>query len=220
MIHATTPRMTLVGELLLSVIRRRLPMGLEESGAGDYYAQRLARGETFPPYAQLIARAILDHKTDASAVIEIGAGLGELPFLLAAEGFETWAVERSEARFEASRELHAKLAEVDDDFVDRAHILCGEFPCPITGTSPATSIMISTGLVFDATVEHETRLVDAMLGYRHVIVDVSRLVRYRSSPQAWAPVERRFLDAGFRVRRVLYEYVKPTDGGKVIWYEK
>ncbi len=209
-----------VGRHLLAVIERRLALGLRESGLEAYYASRLSSGNAFPSYVRLIARAIAEGGPGRDMIMEVGAGLGELPMLLAAHGFCTCALERNKLRVAAIEELRSALAGDIPGFADRVTIHRGSFPCGVPGVDPANTLLISTCLVFTPKPGEEEDVVRGMLEYGSVIVDVARLVRYRRLPSQWPEVEERFAAAGYSVRSTIQQYVGENTGGKVIWYER
>ncbi len=215
-----TPQMAQVAEALLSVIRRRLPMGLKESGLENYYAVRLDGRHALRHYSRAIAHAIVEDHPNVELIVDIGTGLGELPFLLAAEGFRTMAVERNKGRFAALLDLYDVLSAIYPQFGSLALTKNGDFPCEIEGYTPSHSLLISTGLIATTTAEQEQRILAGMFEYKSVIVDVAQLVRHRPDPQDWPEVEKLFIDAGYRTRRVIYEYLNPSKPFKAIWYER
>jgi len=219
---ARTPQMAKVSAEVLEAIRRHTPDGAQ-SGIGNYYFVRLGGTEGLPHYARLIAKALVDNPPDVDVILEAGAGLAELPFLLSAEGFSTCAIERNPYCFKAIEDLRGKLSAIYPDFADRARAYFGVFPCDIEGVDPARTMLISTCLMFTSTQEQEDRHIEGMMGYHSIIVDVARLVRFRPHPKDWPAIERLFLDAGYREVRVIQEYTSARlgdGGGKVIWYEK
>ncbi len=216
----STPQMARVGETLLRVIARRLPMGLKESGAQNYYARRVRQGFAFERYTTAISAAVVNERPNYELMVDVGSGMGELPFLLAVEGFRTLAIERNALRFAALTDFHSELAKLFPEFAARAQIHRGDFPCPVVGLIPDHSLLTATSLVATTTPEQERRIMTALLEYRALIVDVAQLVHYRPNPEEWPTVERYFKDAGFNVRREIFTETAIEPLSRVIWFER
>lgn len=210
----------LIEQAMFDVMRERLPMGLRESGLENYYASRLTSGEAIPHYVRHIVKAILTHGAHADSVLEVGAGLGELPFWLAAEGVDGWALERNQYRYITATHYLDRLIELLPSMEKTAHLVRGDFPCAMPRIVPSRTLLVSTCLVFTATDEQEKHIVDGMMQYGSVIVDLARLVKYRRKPEEWPPVAQRFLDNGFEEVQIIDEYVGSETGGKIVWYRK
>lgn len=92
----------------LDFLRRRIDeMGLTASGAYDYYAQRLDKGEAFMPYERAVMRDVIALRP--SRVVHAGIGIGPVTAALARAGIPAVGYEKDKARFAAAEALRDEL---------------------------------------------------------------------------------------------------------------
>ena len=82
-----------LNSLLLPILRERIDrLGETESGAYNFYVQRLNRENLLANYEIEIVKRFMERGMVSGGVHEIGSGLGQLPFIFAFNGVQRWAM--------------------------------------------------------------------------------------------------------------------------------
>ena len=160
-------------------------LGAEESGLGGFYEARLTRGFILNHYEIDLANLFATEWHDFEHYVEVGAGMGELAFLLGALGFSVIAIEGDRKRFAAMRELRTVLSakypgvaqvRIFNDFFpnslpvqDYSRSVCF-LPCVIADDSPGVDVELS--------------LFRGMRLFRANVIDMTRLIHYRRTPES------------------------------------
>ena len=176
-------------ELLLPALRRRMDeLGVDASGAYNFYERRLRENRIFSEYEVRLVRNLVEQLGPIDQIHEIGCGWGQLVFLLAWCGYDTVGFEIDARRFHGGEFLRQALMEIDRDRVIRAKLRNEFFP-PLDRPSGIRNLVISTNLVVDDPHLVEEQIVWALRRYHYAILDVDRFCRLRQ------PYERQELIA-------------------------
>lgn len=192
--------------LLLPIMRYRVEkLGLEESGAFNFYRSRLESGRVFCDYEIRLVQAVIERMPSPLEVHEIGCGWGQLVFLLAWCGYRTTGFEIDIRRFRGGEFLHRLLCQIDPECGERA-VIRNEFFPPLDRPDPARSLAIATNVVVSNPQFVEEQMLWALRRYRYAVLDIDRFCRLRQQeerPAFIAGVERMglrdrglFCDAG------------------------
>ena len=161
--------------ILLPVARMRLQtMGLDDSGAYNFYEVRLGHGTLFADYELEIARRVDALSPRPALVHEIGVGWGQLSFLLSALGMDTVALEGDRRRYAAGAALHAVIEAGDPGLAQHCRVLYERFPSPDLDPTGATAL--ATNLVFTTGPAERAAMIAALRRYEAVIIDVDRFL--------------------------------------------
>jgi len=155
-----------------------------ESGLDRFYEARLERGFILNHYEIDLANLFAAEWHHFEHYVEVGAGMGELGFLLGALGFSVVAIEGDRKRFAGMAAMQtalsakypgvAKVRLVNDFFPkslpdqDYSRSICF-LPCVIANDSPGVEIELS--------------LFPGMRLFGPDIIDMTRLVHYRRTPE-------------------------------------
>lgn len=188
-----------LSDLVIPVLRHRLErVGLDASGAYNFYNVRVQRSELFLNYELALARALLSHGTKFRQVHEIGSGFGQLMFLLGWNGFETVGFESDRKRAKTARDLKGILALVDPELTKNVQLLEAEFPSPAAPRPEAQSLLLTTNLVATRTVPQQLVILGEMRKYPYVLVDVQRFFELRVDETAQQQTLALFAEGGFK----------------------
>lgn len=157
-------------------------LGVEGSGAFEFYRSRLASGRVFGDYEVQLVHSIIEKNLPMEEIHEIGCGWGQLVFLLGWTGFKATGFELDERRFRGACWLNDVLAQVDEERTARVRIRNEFFP-PLDRPDPARTAVIATNVVIGnpALVEHE--MIWGLRRYRYAILDVERFCRQRRAEE-------------------------------------
>ena len=196
-------------------LERLETLGLDGSGAYEYYAVRLRRGTIFSPYELDLARALLAWPAAPRVIHEIGGGFGGLSILLATLGFKAICLELDAKRFGGASALVEGLREVFPELRENCRMINARFPMAPGELPVAGAMAVTTNLVFTTTAEAKAEIIAALRPYPWAIVDVDRfLVQCRSYQERAARLEEfeaaglvgePFLDLG--VNACLYRFM-------------
>lgn len=134
-------------ELLLPAMRERVAtMGVEASGAFEFYRVATERGRVFNNYEIGVVELIKSRFPALTEIHEVGCGWGQLVFLLAWSGYVTTGFEIDERRYAGAAHFHRVLRDLDEPRASRARILNEFFP-PLTRPNPIGTLALSTNIV-------------------------------------------------------------------------
>ncbi len=197
-------------------LQRLEALGVEGSGAYEYYAVRLRRGTIFSPYELHLARALSAWPAAPRVVHEVGGGFGGLSILLAALGFKATCLELDVRRFGGAMALVEGLGEAFPEVRDNCRMINARFPLAPGELPCAGAMAVITNLVFTTTAEAKAAIIAALRPYPCAIIDIDRfLVQCRSLRERAARLEEfeaaglvgePFLDLG--VNACLYRFMR------------
>jgi hypothetical protein len=166
-------------ELLLPVLRQRITeLGVDASGAYNFYKTRLDSDRVFSDYEVRLVGELVERLSSVDEIHEIGCGWGQLVFLLVWCGYEAVGFEVDARRFGGGEFLRKFLGEVNQDRVTRAKLRNEYFP-PLDRPAGSCSLVISTNIIVSDPHLVEEQIVWALRRYRYAIVDVDRFCRLR-----------------------------------------
>ncbi len=200
--------------VLLPLMRSRLEkLGIDESGAYNFYRSRLEMDRALCDYEIKLAQAIAERLASIAEIHEIGCGWGQLVFLLAWCGFKSTGFEVDERRFRGAESLLDALGNGGRDGADRAWLRFESFP-PLDRPPPG-SLVVATNIVVSNPELIEEHVAWALRRYKYAIIDVDRFCRERQPadrPALFTLVEQAgltnsglFCDAGSDGQFYLFE---------------
>lgn len=155
-------------------------------GQGDYYEGRLKPGLLFLNDDRLLAARIAATVPPGMTVLEVGAGYGELAFLLAQSGIETLALEPAVVRLTAAQAVLAHLRTVAPEVAARVTLRDALFPSlpdaaslplPMPGAAVMTNV---TGAALKAAGDSP---IDALSRFQHLFLNLARFGRVRDQAE-------------------------------------
>lgn len=181
--------------ILMPVAKMRLQtLGLDDSGAYNFYEVRLGHGTVFADYELEIARLFAELSPRPRLVHEIGVGWGQLSFLLAAIGIDTVALEVDRRRYAAGAALHGVINAADPATAQRCQVLYERFPSP--DLDPTGAVALATNLFFTTTPAERAAILAALARYDSCVIDVDRFLVMGRSSEDRAAVIAEFAAAG------------------------
>ncbi len=187
-----------INALVLPVLQERITkLGETESGAYNFYAQRLARRNMIGDYEVAIARRILETGIGAGGVHEIGPGFGQLTFLLAFGGLAATGIEIDRRRHATGALMLGAIASAEPDVGNRCRMLFGAFPLPDSLLAPGQALALATNLVFTTDRATQLKILGAMKRYKACVVDIDRLFDRRTDEAGRKQTLALIKEAGF-----------------------
>jgi hypothetical protein len=175
-LDATARRLT---DLLLPVMGHRIEkLGVDTSGAFNFYRSRFESGRVFCDYEIQLVKEIVNRQLPVAHVHEIGCGWGQLIFLLAWSGYDATGFEIDDRRFAGADYLRRVLDQIDPDRSAGAKIRHEFFP-PADRPDQSRSLVIATNVVVGDRPFVEEQMIWALRRYRFAIIDVDRFCRRR-----------------------------------------
>ncbi len=185
-------------ELLLPVIRERIErMGVEGSGAYNFYDTRAKEGRLLLGYELALAAKLLSCGLDIDRIDEIGSGFGQLVFLLGWNGFKTTGYEADGPRSTTATALRDVLDRVDPERTRNIRLFNARFPFFRAPPPGPKSLMVTTNIVYTSTERERLATLKAMRRYPFVISDVQRCIVHRPEPEQEPEALAMFAEAGF-----------------------
>lgn len=183
--------------ILMPVAKMRIEtMGLEESGAYNFYDVRVGHGTLFADYELEIARRF-DAMNDRPKIVhEIGVGWGQLSFLLSALGISTVALEADRRRYAAGAALHGVITAASPAEAQHSQVLYEKFPS--SDLDPRGALALATNLVFTTSPAERRSIVAALATYKTSIIDVDRFLVHGKSVEERRSVIAEFESAGLK----------------------
>lgn len=184
--------------IVLPVLRTQIDtLGETESGAYNFYASRLRNGSIVSDYEVSLTKALMERGLAADGVHEIGAGLGQLPILLALNGIASAAIELDRRRAATATLMLEAIRAADPGAGALITLVHAAFPVDEAVLTPGQAVLVSTNLVFTTTAEARLAICRAMTRYRLVVVDVDRLFEKRLDDDGRRASFALMADAGF-----------------------
>jgi len=177
-------------------LERMETLGVEGSGAYNFYAVRLRRGSLFSDYELALAKALLAWPKSPKIVHEIGGGLGGLALLLGALGFQATCLEVDRKRFAAAEALLDALRAVVVDLPHRCRLINARFPVADGNLPAAGAVALITNLVFTTTQEEKTEILAGLKTYPYAVIDVDRFLTYCKDSEERPARLQEFSNAG------------------------
>lgn len=181
---------------LVPVVRQRIAtMGEDASGTYRFYAARAEAGTVFAEYDILMTTLLLEREQQFAAFHEVGTGIGQLPFLMAACGLTVVGIESDLRRVACAHALHDVVRAADPATAARVRIVDGAFP--VAGLAPDGAMAFSTNLVIGGTPAIHHAIIAGLKRYTATIFDVDRMFLKRLTDADRAQVFQMFAEAGF-----------------------
>lgn len=194
---AQTPWADRLRELLVPVLRHRIErLGIESTGAYNFYGTRIQSGEIFSNYDLVLAHKLRSCGLDIREIHEIGCGFGQLVFLLGWNGFQALGFEADRGRAKSARDLHAILSLIDPELTKNVDLLEGEFPPSGTPHPGPHTLVLTTNLVATRSRSQQLATLHAMRKYPFVLTDVQRFFDLKPDPADEPGVLALFAEAG------------------------
>jgi hypothetical protein len=157
---------------LLPVLQDRVTrMGDTESGAYNFYIQRLTRANLIAGYEIEIVKQFIQRGLCDGGVHEIGPGFGQLPFLFAYNGVEAVGIEIDKRRFGTGAAMLEAIDQAEPDVASRLRLFEGAFPLADGKLAPGNAVILATNLVFTTNQETKLKIVKAMQRYKTAVID-------------------------------------------------
>jgi hypothetical protein len=170
-------------DLLLPMMRYRMArLGVEASGAYDFYRIRIDSGRVFGDYELRLVDTIIARALPVDEIHEIGCGWGQLVYLLAWRGYRCTGFEMDKRRFLGADALRQILGQLDEERASRVTIRHEFFP-PLRRPDPHRSLVIATNVVTENPRFFEDQMLWGLRRYRHAIIDMDRFCALRQPDQ-------------------------------------
>jgi hypothetical protein len=165
--------------VLLPVLDYRVSLlGLEESGAYDFYQARLSCRRIFADYELELAKGIVANQLPVDEIHEIGCGWGQLPILLAWCGYRTTGFEIDRRRFVGASCLLSVLQQIDPARAARVTLRREFFP-PLDRPQRDRSLVIATNIVTENPKYVEEQILRGVRRYGLALFDIDRFCTLR-----------------------------------------
>ena len=205
-----------ISPVILDFLAKRLAeKGQDPSGLFGYYRDFLDRQTAFAAYDVPIAEFIARNARDYARYVEIGAGVGQLAVLLAADGFEAVAVEGDRRRFEAARDLFEAVASRMEGTGPRLRALHAFFPSPKVDMIDNDTLVIFTNIVHGSC--DEEAMLSACSAAGGIIMDLVRFTKMRGSAESWSELVERVRSFGFAPPVTVYSRGEPSESNLRAW---
>lgn len=176
--------------LLLPILEYRVALlGVEESGAYEFYRWRLENRQVFADYELCLVERIVARQLPVDTIHEIGCGWGQLLLLLAWRGYRVTGFDVDQRRFLGASCILAVLNQIDPNRASRVTLRREFFP-PLDRPDRDRSLVIATNIVTENPKYVEEQILWGMRRYRYALFDIDRFCTLRK------PEER----AGFLAR--------------------
>ena len=170
-----------LGAVLLGFLAgRHKAMGSHGGGLGIYYSFRLQQGRPFIHHDVGIANWILVNRPEVDVVVDVGAGLGQVPFLLAANGQKCIAIESNAPRFKALEALHAEVGRWRPEIASRVEPQGVTLPRAIEQIRDKSSLAFFAFFVKAMSAIVEREIVRSLRQFSEIILDLrcfGRMIR-------------------------------------------
>jgi hypothetical protein len=185
-------------ELLLPEIRDRIErLGVDGSGAYNFYDARAKQGRLFLEYELALANRLLSCGLTIDRIDEIGSGFGQLMFLLGWNGFKTTGFEADGPRASTATALRDQLNRIDPERTANIRLFNARFPFFRAPRPGPHSLLLTTNIVSTCTDAERLAILKAMRRYPFVLSDVQRCLVHRPEPEQEPEALAMFAQAGF-----------------------
>jgi SAM-dependent methyltransferase len=159
---------------------RQARLGIDGSGLYNFYAQRIATGTMFANYDLQLARFCADRLRAFDTFVEVGCGVGQLPFLIAQQGQHCIGIENDWKRAACAGDLKLHLVERYPLVAANARIMYGTFPAALPAeVNKERTVLLCNCLVFTHTPQQGLAFIREMLTYPLSIIDITRFLKIR-----------------------------------------
>jgi SAM-dependent methyltransferase len=160
--------------------QRQAKMGVDGSGLYNFYAQRVASNQMFALYELRMTRFCADKLRAFETFVEVGCGVGQLPFLMALQGQKCIGIDNDWKRAACAGDLKLHLVERYPLIAANARIMYGAFPAALPdGVDKERCVLLCNCLVFTHTPEQALAFVREMHTYPLSIIDLTRFLQIR-----------------------------------------
>jgi hypothetical protein len=157
-------------------VKRLEELGERESGAYNFYAERLRRGTIFGDYELALVSALTGWSEAPTIAHEIGCGYATLSLLLAGVGFQCVALEVDQRRYAGALALREEIRVRFPELANSCRLLNQRFPVESKMLPQAGAFAITTNLVFTTTETSRNAIFEGLARYPWAIVDVDRFL--------------------------------------------
>jgi hypothetical protein len=166
-----------LNEIAVPLCLKRLEeMGERESGAYNFYAERLRRGTIFGDYELALVSALVDWPEAPTITHEIGCGYSTLSLLLGGLGFDCVAFEVDPRRYAGAVALLEGIRLHSPALAGSCQVLNQRFPTGAGAPPPTGALAITTNLVFTTTEMARSAIIEALAHYPWAIIDIDRFL--------------------------------------------
>jgi hypothetical protein len=174
-----------VRDAVSRVLEERIArLGVLGSGAYEHYRQMLRLGFPIPNYELAALDIVRQQVPPLAAYHEIGSGIGSLPFLLALNGLRSAGIERDRRRHDTAAAIWRELAASAGVAKTECRLVYGSFPRAVARADLSRSIAIVTDFITTQTAEEREAILEGLLGYRYVLIDLRRFCLRRETRDA------------------------------------
>jgi hypothetical protein len=161
--------------LALPAAKQRLAdLGVDGSGAFNFYRVRIERDDLFTGYELDLAEALLADPDYPGAMHEIGGGYGSLSWLMAALGSDVVCLERDDRRYAGAAALLEVILAGWPELQGRLDVLHASFPSP--RLEPGGAWAVATNLVATTTANQRMAIVAGLCRYDSAVIDTDRFL--------------------------------------------
>lgn len=179
-------------------LQRQAAMGEAGSGVSGFYAARSAEGALLQRAEVACVDLVAERFPGVRKVYEIGSGLGVMTTLLAVRGFNAVGVEQNAARHATSIAIAEAVTLRNPHIKGTVNFVHGAYPNkPAWDRAAGGGVALLTNLLGSAPDEKQTAIIEALAGFKAVVVDMQRFYDRRTSIEEIDALARRFRKAGF-----------------------
>lgn len=111
---------------------------------------------------------MLDAVSRDKTIVEIGAGMGQFPLFLSAQGFKTMGTEVSTTRYEGMLFLREHLSSVYEGLSERCAVSLRKFP----GDAPPADVLVFCNIVNSRFHADLDNVIEAFKQYEEIVLDL------------------------------------------------
>jgi hypothetical protein len=165
---------------MVAVLAARIAeFGVEGSGLGSYYANRIETGQAFSADDRMLLQVLSGSFHDYGEIVEAAAGFGQLGLALAALGRRVICIEVSKARFDCMSALKAGLETKYPSIAQNTGLVHGAWPQVLAPFDASTSLFVAADFVFSGPPTAQAEALDALKRHKGAIIDVVHFVHTR-----------------------------------------
>ncbi len=169
----------LEAEMVTFLSARIDTLGIDGSGLGAYYAQRVMQGRVFGDADTMLLDVVPYNFLEFDTVVEAGAGFGQLGLGLGLLGRRVVLIEADRKRFECMAALKGALEQEHPAIAQNVSLLHGTWPGVLDGEDISRALLVAVDFVYTGVGDIEAEAIDALKRYGGAIIDASHFVHTR-----------------------------------------